>query len=165
MTILAGDTVFPANVAALMAARVKPAIDADLTVLRRPLKPSDPNQSVAIFPLTFAPDERSIEIQSLQPTLNRYNIVVQTLVKEFDEEAGISIDSILSHRLRMMFMRDTVLHAGLTVLSVNVNNSIERMQRRGISTQRYLSNEIDGKGFTFTSWMELWLETETTTVP
>lgn len=162
MTIVAADSVFPANAIALIVARIPAAVDADLEILRRPLKPTDPPQSVGVFPMTFVPNDPSIEIQSLQPTLNRYNIVIQSLVKEYNEAAGITIDSILSARLRSMFYRDGPLHVGLTALSVSVNNSVERMQRRGITTQRFLSNEVRGV-FAFTSWIEAWLETETTT--
>jgi hypothetical protein len=164
VTIVAADSVFPDNAIALIAARIPGAVDADLTVLRRPLRPTDPTQAVGVFPLTFVPNEPSIEFTSLQPTLNRYQIVIQTLVKEFDEEAGINIHSILSARLRSMFYRDAPLHVGLTALSVTMNNGLERMQRRGITTQRFLSTEIQ-RVFQYTSWIEFWLETETVTVP
>ena len=158
--ITASDTVFPDNAVALIVARIPAAVDSDLTVVRRPLRPTDPTQTVGVFPLTYSPQEGSIEIKSLQPTLNRYNLVIQSFVKEYDEAAGITIHSILSSRLRSMFYRDQPLHVGLTALSVTMNNSTERMQRRGITTQRYLSNEIQGT-FQYASWLEVWLETET----
>lgn len=163
MTIIAADLVFPENAIALIKARIPVAVDADLTVVRRPLRPTDPTQAVGVFASTFQPNETTIEIQSLQPTLNRYSLIIQSLVKEYDEESGISVHSILSARLRSMFYRDVPLHVGLTALSVTVNNSVERMQRRGITTQRYLSNEVQGV-FMYTSWIETWLETETTTI-
>lgn len=161
MTIAAGDTVFPENAAALIAARIPVLIDTDLKVFRRPLRGTDPAQAVGVFPLTWGVDEQSIEFQSLEPTIQRYMIVVQGLVQDTDEIAGISVHSILSKRLRSMLYRDTPLHAGLTALSVAMNNGTERMQRRGITMQRFLSNEVKGN-FAYTSWIEMWLETETT---
>lgn len=161
MTILAGDTVFPENAAGVIAARIPVLIDANLPVFRRPLRGTDPAQAVGVFPVTWGQDENSMEFQSLEPTLQRYVIVVQGLVQDTDEQAGISVHSILSKRLRSMLYRDTPLHTGLTSLSVAMNNSTERMQRRGITMQRFLSNEITGT-FLYTSWIEMWLETETT---
>lgn len=163
MTIEAADSVFPDNAIALIKARIPVIIDADLTVLRRPLAPTDPAQCVGVYPSTFQPTDSSIEIQSLQPTLNRYGIIIQGLVKNFNEEDGIRIHSILSANLRSMWYRDSPLHLGLTALQVTMNNSLERMQRRGITVQRFLSNEVQGQ-FMYTSWIEAWLETETTTI-
>lgn len=164
MTITPADSVFPDNAVALIVARIPAAVDANLTVVRRPLRPTDPTQSVGVFPLTYTDDITSVEIQSVQPTLSRYGVIIQSLVKDFDEQDGINVHSILSYRLRSMFYRDTPLHVGLTALSVTMNNGKERMQRRGITTQRFLSNEVN-KVFTYTAWLEVWLETETTTVP
>lgn len=170
MTIIAEDTVFPDNAVALIVARIKPAVDADLTVLRRPLKPTDPTQSVGVFPLAYQPIASSQEMGNTmlgnpniaieQATLARYHVVIQSFVKHFDEEQGVTIHSILSARLKSMFFRDVPLGVGLTALSVSMNNSTERLQRRGITTQRYLSTEIE-RVFQYTSWLEVWLETET----
>lgn len=157
--------VFPDNAIALITARITTAVDADLGVFKRPLRPTDATQSVGVFPLNFAPFDDSIEIQSLQPTINRYAIVIQSFAKDFVEEDGIVVHSILSARLRSMFYRDPALHAGLTALQVTMNNSLERMQRRGITVQRFLSNEGQGGLFQYTAWLETWLETETVTQP
>lgn len=160
MTIVSADSVFPDNAVALIKTRIPLAVDADLFVVRRPLNKTDPAQSVGVFPLTSVPDDTSIEIQSLEPTLNRYHIIIQSMVRDMDEMRGTNIHSILGTMLRKMFYRDNPLHVGLTALSVTMFNSTERMQRRGITQQRYLSNEVQGQ-FIFTSWIEAWIETET----
>lgn len=162
MMLSSGDTLFPNNVIALIVARIPTYIDSDIQVFRRPLRASDAQQCVGVFPLTWVPDDQSIEIQSVEPTLQRYPIVIQGLIKDTDEDTGISVHSILAKRLRTMFYRDPALNAGLTGLSCVLDNSIERMQRRGTTQQRYLSNEVQGT-FMFTSWLEAWIETETTT--
>lgn len=165
--IQAADTEFPNNCIALMAARVQSYCDPDagpgderVKVFKRPLRTSDPTQSVGIFPSMKRPDNNSIEIQSVEPTLKRYTTILQTLVQDSQEEAAISIHSILSNRLWRMLYRDSPLKLGLTSLSVVADNSVERLQRRGIELQRYLSNEVNGS-FVQTSWIECWFETET----
>lgn len=162
MTIVPSSTDFPNNVIALIAARIPTAIDADLKVFKRMLRTTDPTQSVGIFPSTKLPDRTSTEHRSLEPTLKTYNIILQTLVQDMQEENCISVHSILSQQLWRMLYSDTPLGIGLTALSVVANNARERFQRRGISQQRYLSNEISGT-FIQTSWIEFWFETETTT--
>lgn len=164
MTIQAGDLEFPNNAIAVIAARIPTYVDADIQVFKRPLRATDPTQSVAIFPSTKINDRQTIEIQSLQPTLGTYNIILQSIVHSTDEQESISIHSILVNRLWRMLYRDPVLHAGLTSLYVDADNSRERAQRRGITLNRYLSNEITGTFFQ-TAWLEFWLETETVEAP
>lgn len=159
MTLTATDAVFPENIIAVITARIKPAIDADLTVLRRPIVPTDPAQTVGVFAWTWAPDQTSVEIRSVQPTLNRHNIVIQSMIKSFDKQEAINIHSVLSSRLRNMFYNDAPLHVGLTLLSVTLDNVTERVQRRGITIQRFISREVEGQ-FLYTSWMDAWVETE-----
>jgi hypothetical protein len=164
--ISAADTEFPNNIIALIAARVTTfcdpgaAVGEELQVYKRPLRTSDPTQSVGVFPSMKRPDNTSIEMASVEPTLKRYSVILQTVVQDSDEAACISVHSILSNRLWRMLYRDSALAAGLTALAVSADNSIERLQRRGVELQRYLSNEIQGT-FVQTSWIECWFETET----
>lgn len=165
--ISAGDLEFPNNVIALLAVRIPGYCDpspapgtAQLQVFKRPLRTTDPGQCVGVFPAMKRPDNTSIEMASLEPTLKRYSVILQTYVQDTNEEDCIAIHSTLSNRLWRMFYRDSPLAAGLTALAVSADNSIERLQRRGIELQRYLDNEIQGT-FMRTSWIECWFETET----
>lgn len=161
--ILPGDTEFPNNAISLIALRIKQVVDPDLAVVKRPLRTNDPSQTVGVFPSLKAPNETTIETSGpvpTGPTISRYNVIVQTVVKDTVEENAISVHSILSNRLFRMLYRDNPLHLGLTALAVVADNSQERMQRRGVQLQRYLSNEIQGS-FIQTSWIEFWFETET----
>lgn len=160
MTILPGNTEFPNNVIDLVTLRIQPAIDADLQVWKRMLRPSDGPQAVAVFPSTKLPISISKEIRGVESTLKTYNIIIQSMVQDTDEAACISVHSILANRLWRLWLRDSPLHAGLTALSVTVDNTIERFQRRDITLQRYLSNEVQGT-FVQTAWIECWFETET----
>lgn len=163
MTIAPDTIEFPNNVVQLIAARVKPYVDPDLFVAKRPLRPDDKTQSVGIFPSTKVPDNTSIETdgsQIAEPTIKRYNIIIQSFVKDTDEQKAIAVHSILANRIWRMMYRDMPLHEGLTALQVVADNSLERMQRRGITLGRYLSNEIQGS-FLYTNWIEFWFDTET----
>lgn len=164
MTILPSDSSeFPNNVISLIAMRIPQVVDADLTVVKRPLRTSDPSQTVGLFPSLKSPMDASLETSGggpYSPTISRYNIILQTVVKDTDEQSAISVHSVLSNRLYRMMYRDNPLHLGLTALAVTADNCVERMQRRGVQMQRYLSNEIQGS-FIQTSWIEFWFETET----
>lgn len=137
-------------------------IDVDLTVLKRPLRPSDPNQSVGIFASRWEPEDDSMEIGHIfpgEPTLQRYQIGVQALVKDGDEVRGLAIHSVLSMRIRSVLYRNADLRVGLQALYVTDGFSTERARRWGVRNQRYMNNDIDGK-FVYVSTLDFWLETE-----
>lgn len=167
MSLEPGTIEFPNNVIELLAIRAKQYVDPDLFIAKRPLRTSDHGQSVGIFPSLKVPDQSSWEVggagsqASGEPTLKRYTVILQSYVKDSNEERAISIHSILAARLWRMVFWDNPLHVGLTALQVVANNTTERFQRRGVSLARYLSNEIQGS-FIQTSWIEFWFDTETT---
>lgn len=156
------EPVFPNNVVELVAAKMQ-LIDSDFVVLKRPLRPSDPNQSIGIFGTLWMPDESSLEIGGIapaEPTLSSYQLGVQCLVKDGDEERGLTIHSIMSKRVRSVLYRDEALRVSLGMLYVTDGLSTERAKRWGIRTQRYMNNDIEGK-FVYLSTLDYWLETET----
>jgi hypothetical protein len=161
-----GDIEFPNNVIELLHFRIPSFVDGASPVdtrvqaFKRPLRQTDPQQCVGVFPAMKRPDPRSFEIGFKAPTLNRYSVIMQSMVKSTNEAEAISIHSILANRLTRMFHHDLVLDAGLTALVINVDNIRERLQRRGIELQRYLDNQVEGT-FVRTSWVECWFETET----
>lgn len=161
--MIANDvTVFPNNVILLMAAAYA-NIDPDITVLKRPLRSSDPNLSVGVFGSLWDPEEESLEIghsTPREPTLAVYQLATQVLIKDAEEESGLAIHSVLSKRIRTVLYRSEALRLGLESLSVTDGSSVERTRRWGIRTQRYMNNDIDGQ-FVYVSTMEHWLETET----
>lgn len=156
------EPVFPNNITSLIALRSQ-MIDPDLYVCQRPLRSSDPNQSIGIVPVQWSPEEDSAEIRgrsNFGATLSQYTLGIQAFVKDMEEERGLAAHSVLSALIRSMLYRDDVLRVGLSALSVTMNGSTERAQRWGIRTQRYVSNEISGS-YLYLSTLEVWLETET----
>lgn len=162
--ITATEPVFPNNAVDLIATRCG-LLDADLWITKRPLRESDPVQSIGVFGSQWNPAEDSYEMRggapsTHEPTLSSYLIGVQAFVKDMDEEKGLATHSVLSKMIRAMLYRDAPLRLGLRSLSVVMDGSTERTQRFGIRTQRYLSNELQGS-WLYLSTLEFWLETET----
>lgn len=159
-------TVFPGNAVKLIADRVKPAVDDDLFVTKRPLRNSDPNQSVGVFANLWTPDMESVEMRggpfprSSEPTLQQYIIGVQAFIKDMDEQRGLNVHSVLAKRVRTMLYRDADLRVGFSSLSSTAGGSTESARRWGVRTQRYISDEIEGS-WLYLSTLEFWLETET----
>lgn len=168
MTISATDAVFPNNAVDLIATRLQ-TLDEDPTsplyVAKRPLRRSDPVQSVGVYASYWLPNENSYEMLGgtpprHQPTLNSYTIAVEAFIKDMDEERGLATHSLLSAMVRSMLYADAPLLLGLRSLQVTIGACTERVQRCGVRTQRYAANELKGS-FLYLSTLEYWLETET----
>jgi len=137
-------------------------LDPDLKVFRRPLRNTDPRQSVGVFASQWVPDQESFEMGRgpfHEPTLGSYLISIQTFVLDFDEERGLATSSVLSTLVRTMLHRNAALGVALRSLSVVLEGSTEMTRRFSVRTQRFHSNEIDGD-FLYVSTLEFWLETE-----
>lgn len=170
--ITADEPVFPNNVVDLIYTRAltldpEPNPDNRLQCFRRPLRNTDPVQSVGVFGTQWLPDPESFEIRSQpspgpsEPTIQRYNLGIQAFIKDMDEERGLYTHSVLAKMVRSMLYRDDPLRIGLAALSVQMNGSTERTKRWGIGQARYLSSEVSGS-WLYLSTLEFWLETEST---
>lgn len=162
--ITADTPVFPNNAVELMAIRFA-TLDADLTVVKRPLRKSDPAQALGVYAALWTPNENSYEMQGgdpavRQPTISAYSITVEAYIKDMDEERGLATHSVFASLVRAMLYRDAPLLVGLRALSVNVGGSTEQVQRTGIRSQRYSSNELQGS-FLYLAVLDYYLETET----
>lgn len=168
------EAIFPNNVVKCLAI-VYPGIDEDLTVLTRPLRPTDPHMSLGIYPMVWTPNDDSVEMKGtyavlgggpaevpgpIEPTLSNYQIGIQTLVKDGDTERALAVASILNKRVRSVLYRNEPLRVALASLYAEDGDSVERMKGWKIRSQRYMSNDIEGK-FVFISVLDLQIETET----
>lgn len=160
MSIDPNTPVFPNNIVKTLSPRIQ-AIDADFTVLNRPLRPTDPNFSVGVFSTEWVPDEQSFEMgnEPQTPTLGNYYVGIQTLVKSPDTDLGLFASGIFIHNVRMMLYRDSVLRGQLTSLVTTDMWGTESLRRYGTQRTGYISNEIDGT-FLSVSSMDLFFETE-----
>lgn len=159
--IEASETVFPNSIIKVIADRAK-LIDGDIFVTKRPLRSSDPNQSVGVFPGQWVPDERTQEMGRInpgEPTMQQYIVGVQAFIKDGDEEVGLARHSTLSYAIRSMLYRDAAIRVGFQSLAYTSNGVTERLRRWGIRSQRFLSNEVSGS-WLYLSTLEIWAETD-----
>lgn len=159
----AGDPLFPYNAVALFAARFK-LIDPDLYVCQRRLLTTDPVQSVGVAAAMWSPDPQSYQMRgglSSEPAIQRYELNVQAMVKDTDEERGIAVSSKLSKMVRGIILTDVPLRDSLQSLRSTLYGVAERTLRWSIPAQRYLSQELSGQ-FIFLSTIQVQLETENT---
>lgn len=127
-------------------------------VMRRPLRPTDPDQSIGVTASDWVPNEQVIGQHD--PAVGTYLFAIQAFVKHADEEEGRDDHTDLAQAIRAMLYRDLGLRVRLASLSHSADGLIERVQRWGVRQQRYASNEVDGQ-FLYLSTTEFWVETET----
>lgn len=154
------EPVFPINVVECLAI-VLPGVDPDVKLLKRPLRPTDPHMGIGVYATLWQPNEQTHEIGHFahEATLNNYQLGIQTLVKDGDTEKALAVGSIFTRRVRTVLYRNEPLRLALGSLYVEDGTSRESMKRWGVRSQRYMSNDIEGK-FVFISVLDYWIETE-----
>ena len=162
------EAVFPNNFVQVLSI-VLPGIATEITLKKRPLRPTDPNYSIGVYATVWQPMEDSYEMRGVlggsgdvgpnEATLSRYQIGIQLLVKDSDSARALAVSSLLNRRIRSVLYRNTALRVALAALYATEDGVTERLQRWGIRNQRYLSNDIEGK-FVFMSVLDMWIETE-----
>jgi len=153
--------VFPNNIVSLLVDELGVIDPSDTTIKKRPLRATDPNQSIGIFSTMWTPNDESLEMghrNPHEPTLGRYNVGVQGLVSHGDEEIGLAVHAILANMIRSILYRSSTIAVELPQLVVTDGLNTERPMRWGVNQQRYINNEIGGT-FIFLSTLEFWVET------
>lgn len=156
---------FPGNVIGCIEVAANTIPDIEL-VARRPLTPMDPTWSIGIVALHWQPGatERGARdahlLGKLEPTLSTYTYAIQALVRHADAQDGLALHSLLSKRIRAMLYRDAGLRVALAALTETSFGVTERLQRWGVSTQRFAANEIESE-WLYLSTTELQVVTET----
>lgn len=140
--------VFPNNAVELIAARFE-MIDPDLLIVfRRELRLSDPNYSIGVSAVDWAPVPNSMEMLGEQgtraSTLEQYLISIQALVKMNDEPAGLIAHSVISKTLRAILANDAPLRQQLGGLTATYEGETERLKRWWVLRSRYHSNKLQG---------------------
>lgn len=146
--ITATRAVFPLNVIETMVPYLQ-ALDTGLTVLRRPLRPVDPNQCVGVFPETVAADENSFETRGIgesgKPSLFVYSYAIHALVKHSDEIQGLADGAELTERVRDMLYDNQTLRVQLGQIVVSRGSGkTKRLRRFTVQSTTYRSSELSG---------------------
>lgn len=153
--------VFPNNVVILMSDALT-TIDEEVPVHRRRLYSTDEVQCIGVHAAQWLPVTDSYEMQGEPglPPLQIYEITMQALVKDMDEEVGMMAHAELTKRCHKTVMRDPALRASLRGLTSDLYGERERLRKWSIENARYLSEEVRGE-FIYLSTSTIRLETET----
>lgn len=159
--LITADTLtFPMNVCNVLAISME-GIDPDVKVYRRPLRTTDEAQSIAVVPVNWEPIvPQSIELGKREPTVQRYTIAIQAMIKDMEEMVGIARHSVLSARVRHMLYRDDNLALVLPMAGVTIGATTETLKRFGIESQQFMNNQVPRGGFVYLSTCEFWFETQ-----
>jgi len=163
----ANELCFPNNIVDVMAARVKQNFDVidpsgDTVVIKRSLTVSDPDQSIGIVPVDWAPKgqpEIGRKPNQFEVSAQAYTIMLQALINDMDEDRAIRRHSLFSTKLRRMLYRDTVLLSALAQLEVTDSDVREKTLQYGIRSQQFLVTRKDSS-FQYLSVIEFYLETQ-----
>lgn len=160
------EAVFPNNAVKWIAVAMQ-GIDPDVRVFKRPLRNTDPQQSIGVFGQLWQPDQDSLEIQALgnpapqQPSIQRYTLGVQAFIKDSEEGRGLAVHSVLSQRVRSVLYTNPDLQVVFSELKADLGEGwVESMRRWAVSVSRYFSGDLKGTNLYLTT-TELWIETET----
>ena len=163
------NCVVPLLVTALLTVDSETDPDQRISIYRRPLRTTDNVQSIGIFPTDWRPDRQSHEMRGTPlgggvmgedfPTLTDYNITIQSLVQDPEEERGINVHAALSTRIRATVARNETLRLALRQLSSVVLGHAEAFRRSEVRSQRYLAMELQGT-WLYMSVTEFWFQTQ-----
>lgn len=157
-------TVFPANVVSLIKARAESQIDPSNTIVQgTPVSTMSAGQVIAVLPVGWDPAEGPEIGQRFNPheaAIQRYTIMIQALVSDFDEQRGIDRLSLLSRRVRNMLNRDQVLHRAMEQLVCTEDDVREHFQGLSVVNQRFMVTDSDSDGSLTLSVTECRLTTQ-----
>lgn len=163
MTIQPDYTLFPNNIVKLVKDNAA-LIDTDVSVFMRPLRRSDPFQSIGITATLWSPQDYEIGTLAPEPNIQRYTCNLQAFILNPSEEDGAAEHTTLSHRLRFLVLRNASVRAGLSSMVATDTTTgttvTESVSRWGVKNQRFLSNQIN-QDYLFLSTLEFWVDTQT----
>jgi hypothetical protein len=154
---------FPMNFVDEIAVSLDEFLDDEVVVIKRPLRSVDPNRCVGIFPVSALPIEGSEMIGQVEPTLQRYNVRIQLLVKHARDEDGRRLYAVDSTAMKTILYRDLGLHTRLATLQMEIMGTVERYKQFQVRSQRFLNNEL-GSQFVYLSVTDLEFQTELTSL-
>ena len=154
---------FPENIIDVLADEIGLQMKGLDAVLKRPLKPIDPDITIGIFTVDWEPSLPSAEmgggLRTYGPTLGAYQFRIQYLIKHGDEEEGRTLYALGTKNLRSILAGASDLRVRLGELDEVSLGLHERVQRFGVRNQKFLNNEIQGT-FMYLSSTDFWVETE-----
>lgn len=147
---------FPTNVIDVLHPLME-QLDGIKHVYKRQIEPVDPDSSLGLTYFDWTPED--LELGGFGPTLSTYRFGAQVMVKHTNEEDGTRLHVELATRVRRAFWQDLSVRAALSALVVEDGDWKERVQRWGVTQQRFASDQVD-RQFLFLSMLEFFVQTE-----
>lgn len=132
----------------------------DHSIIERPLRYTDPAQSVGIFIVDQTPERQTLQIGQREPVVNTYSCCIQNMVKATDEVHGRKLFGLDAKTVRVILYRDTNLLVRLSALVEDFMGSRERFTQIGLSRTRFLNNELSRGQFVWLARSDIWIQTE-----
>lgn len=155
--------VFPNNIVEALAVNLN-FIDADTPVKKRRLYSTDPTSCIGVAAALWTPDQGSYEMRGPAlagvPTIQRYDLGVQCMIRDMEEERGGRRHAELTKRVQKFIMGDPQLRAALLALVSNLYAVPEQLKKWRIENTRYLAEEVSGEHI-YLSTTTVRVETET----
>lgn len=133
-----------------------------LNYFNRPLRPTDPNFSVAVFEADVEPVE--YEIGSLMnssngsPSMLRWNAGIQVIIKAGEEQEGRALRAKLLNRVRSTLFSNACASALMTLNDLNSGERVTKYRLRRIA---FASGDLaEGKAKFFIGQVEIYWDTE-----
>lgn len=156
---------FPYDVVNLLVEQLKQIDPGETEVVKRPLDPTDADQTISVVAVDWSPDQKSIEMgkqrNPKESTIQRYGIVIQGLINDGDEERAIARHTVFSSEIRRMIYRHPVLQVALPQLTVESDRVRESISSWGVNSQRWMVDRRSSS-FIFMSALEFWFTTTNT---
>lgn len=151
-------TGFPENIVDMLAVQLNDIEDG--SVVKRACRPTDASRTVGIYAASWNPLEDSYEMGREDPTLNRYNIVVQNFVKSGEEAVGRRDHARISTIIRRRLQFDASLVTAVRSLTETTSEFIERVKKYRVARQIFSIGPVDNT-FYYLASTDVWIETET----
>ncbi len=155
--------VFPNNIVEVLATNLA-FIDVDVPVIKRRLYATDPVQAIGCTAAMWTPEQSSYELRGPAlagvPTLQRYDIAIQGMIRDMDETRGMRAHAELVNRLQKFVMGDADLRVALHALVSTLYGVSESLKKWHIEASRYMSEEVEGQHI-YLSTTTVRFETET----
>lgn len=129
-------------------------------VFKRPIRVSDPDQSISVYSTNWRPDSDSYEIGFHGPTIEKFEIGIQALIKDMDRDRGANRLGVLSEMVRTFVYSDTSFNLGLGQLSTSFGGVNKRVQRLSVTKQNYFVATPKNRQFVYLSEMTLTAEVQ-----
>ena len=151
-------TGFPYNVSVVIARAVATEIPEAKQIVLRDLTFSDPNFSVGVDVIEWAPN--GYEIGRNFPTMSAYRYSISTLVRAVPDVAALAENARLSKKLMVMLYRDGGVSVTLSQLQSTMFDVGERVHRMTVEKQEFRSGRREDNSFVVVSTTQLKIDTE-----